>query len=135
MFFTMHPAYRKAAWKLVMAKCECDVGVHDDGFMSAEIEKCRYHENCGVYGRRVVARLVRLWLRRDKAPDGVYRKACQYMEENWGNVPLDHSTPAPKRNGWKFMNQVAALRELARRHPDEYQGLMEATAAEEVIRR
>lgn len=40
--------------------------------------------------------------------------------------------PAYRRAAW---NQVAALRELARRHPEEYKGLMEATQAEEVIRR
>lgn len=133
MSFTMYPAYRRAAWKLIMGKCQCDIGVNDE-YISQEIKTCRYHENAGAYGRRVASRLVRLWLRRDKAPAGVYRRACQYQADDWGNVPLP-SQPTPKRNAWKFMNQVAALRELARRHPEEYQGLMEATLAEEVIRR
>ena len=134
-FRTMWPAYRSAAWRLVMKHCQCDIDP-DDGFGAQTLE-CRYHANGGHYGQRVVARLARLWILRDKVPPSVYRLACKYKENDWGNVPLPDGTRSlfPKRQGWKFMYQVAALRELARRSPEEYKALMDATSAEEELQR
>jgi hypothetical protein len=133
-FRTMYPAYRSAAWRVVMKHCYCDVDVEDG--IGAQTLECRYHSNGGVYGQRVVSRLVRLWILRDKAPPSVYRLACKYKENDWGNVPLPEGTRSlfPKRQNWKFLNQVAALRELARRYPEEYKDLIDATAVEEELR-
>ena len=135
-FRTAGPAYRKAAWAVIRsAHCYCDIDVADG--MSTTVVECRYHANAGYYGQRVVSRLARLWMRRDGVSSGQYRLACKYMENDWGNVPIQAATAEmePKRQGWKFINQVAALRELARRHPEEYQGLMAATGVEEVLKR
>ena len=132
---TAGPAYRRAAWAVIRKNhCTCDIDV-DDGISTTIIE-CRFHANNFYYGQRVVSRLARLWMRRDKVSDGQYRLACRHIADDWGNVPLPVATIdlEPKREHWRFRNQVAALRELARRHPEEYQGLMAATAAEEVLK-
>jgi len=135
-FFTMHPAYRSAAWQLIRkVHCTCDVEIEDG--VGAVVSQCRYHGGGGFYGQRVVSRLVRLWLLRDKAPPGVYRQACKYQENDWGKIPLPDVAKVPARapvpHKYKFIFQIAALRELARRHPEEFKGLMEATQAEEAI--
>jgi hypothetical protein len=135
-FFTAGPAYRKAAWRLLMAKhCKCDLDISDGQGNSTS--ECIYHAGGGWYGMRVVHRLVRLWMRRDKVQPGAYRLACRYQEENWGGSEHNGFGMRPRKKSWSktlFMTQIAALREIARRHPEEYQGLMAATAAEEVLK-
>ena len=136
-FFTVGPAYRKAAWRLLMDKhCKCDLDISDG--QGNIIGECIYHAGGGWYGQRVVSRLVRLWMRRDKVSPGAYRLACRYQEENWGHYQAENPNLGTRKKSSSrllFMSQVAALRELARRHPEEYQGLMAATGVEEVLKR
>ncbi len=133
---TAAPAYRKAVWAVIRdIHCTCDIDVEEgDG---AVWNTCRFHANAGYYGQRVVSRLARLWMRRDKVTPGQYRLACKHMVDDWGHVPLPFdSTPHERPSKeWRFVNQVSALRELARRHSEEYQALMAATKVEEGLKR
>ncbi len=130
-FLTMLPAYRRAAWKLIREK-HCDCTFDENGGKDVY---CRFHRGSAYYGQRVVSRLVRIWLLRDKAPRAVYSRACLHQQDDWGRVPLpDESRVVVKSDRLYFwVSGRDAMAELRARHPDEYRELFLAIRAARVF--
>lgn len=134
---TMLPAYRRAAWKLIRGKhCHCNHEYDEEGALEKS-EVCRFHSDYAYYGQRVVSRLVRLWLLRDKAPRSVYSRACLHKDDDWGRVPLpDGSKVLPVQKAVRLYCWAAgkeAMDELRARHPEEYRDLFLAVRAKKII--